>query len=52
MEPWTKHVNGALALLDYRGAEQLTNENGLQLIRSLRISVVSYEQHFKWRQSS
>ena len=41
MEPWTNHVKGALALLDYRGQEQLGKPIGLQLIRSLRTQVVS-----------
>ena len=35
-------MKGALALLDYRGQEQLGNPIGLQLIRSLRTQVVSF----------
>jgi hypothetical protein len=35
-------VKGALALLDYRGQEQLGNPIGLRLIRSLRTQVVSF----------
>lgn len=41
LEPWTNHVRGALALLDYRGTEQLKRIISLQLINGIRFQVVS-----------
>jgi hypothetical protein len=45
LDPWTNHVNGAMALLDYRGKSQLERQGGLQLISALRTSVVNFLNH-------
>lgn len=42
VDPWTNHVKGALALLDYRGVEQLERQESLALITLLRFQVVSF----------
>ena len=39
LEQWSKHMNGALALLDVRGSKQLKTRVGRQLITNLRTSV-------------
>jgi hypothetical protein len=41
VDPWTNHVKGALALLEYRGMEQLDRQESLALITMLRFQVVS-----------
>lgn len=38
---WTKHVRGALALLDVRGMKQLQNSVGRKLINGIRTSTVA-----------
>ena len=38
----TNHINGALALLDLRGKQQLQTHFGVQLINALRTQVVSH----------
>lgn len=41
MDPWTSHVKGALALLDYRGPSQLERSIGVQAISMIRLQIVS-----------
>lgn len=47
METWTRHINGALALLQFRGEEQLRTPIGYQLFIHLRIQVVSVSNSHK-----
>ncbi|KAJ5948180.1 hypothetical protein N7466_001195 [Penicillium verhagenii] len=37
---WTRHINGATALLEMRGPEQLKTETGLRLFMHLRYQIV------------
>jgi hypothetical protein len=39
LEQWSKHMNGALALLEVRGAKQLNTRIGRQLVTNLRTSI-------------
>lgn len=40
IDNWTNHINGAAALLELRGVEQLQEEQGLQLFLQLRYQIV------------
>lgn len=40
IESWTNHINGATALLEMRGTDQLKSETGLRLFLHLRYQVV------------
>jgi hypothetical protein len=37
---WTNHINGAMALLEMRGPDQLKTETGLRLFMHLRYQIV------------
>lgn len=37
---WTNHINGAMALLEMRGPDQLNTETGLRLFMHLRYQIV------------
>jgi hypothetical protein len=41
MDSWTKHINGATALLTLRGKKQLKSRIGHNLFTHLRTQVVS-----------
>lgn len=41
LDQWSKHVNGAMALLDIRGVAQLKTRVGRQLITNLRTSTIA-----------
>jgi hypothetical protein len=41
LEQWAKHMNGAQALLDVRGSQQLKTRVGRQLITNLRTSTIA-----------
>lgn len=41
LEQWSKHVHGAIALLDIRGSKQLKRRVGRQLITNLRTSTIA-----------
>ena len=41
MKAMTNHVMGALALLNARGPDQLSTPYGRQLMRTVRVQVVS-----------
>ncbi|KAJ5131358.1 uncharacterized protein N7515_007397 [Penicillium bovifimosum] len=41
IDSWTNHINGATALLDLRGVEQLKSDAGLRLFLHLRYQIVS-----------
>ncbi|PYI04189.1 C6 finger domain protein [Aspergillus sclerotiicarbonarius CBS 121057] len=40
IDNWTNHINGAAALLELRGVEQLQEEQGLQLFLQLRYQII------------
>ncbi|KAJ5774958.1 hypothetical protein N7457_009854 [Penicillium paradoxum] len=40
IDSWTNHINGAAALLDLRGTDQLKNDAGLRLFLHLRYQIV------------
>ncbi|CAG8234513.1 unnamed protein product [Penicillium salamii] len=40
IDSWTNHINGATALLDIRGTDQLKTETGLRLFLHLRYQVI------------
>ena len=41
LEQWSKHVHGAMALLDIRGGKQVKTQVGRQLITNLRTSTIA-----------
>ncbi|KXG46367.1 uncharacterized protein PGRI_052230 [Penicillium griseofulvum] len=45
IESWTNHINGATALLNIRGTEQLKTNAGLLLFLHLRYQIVSVINH-------
>ncbi|PYH96733.1 C6 finger domain protein [Aspergillus ellipticus CBS 707.79] len=40
IDNWTNHINGAAALLELRGVEQLQNEQGLKLFIQMRYQII------------
>lgn len=43
---WTNHINGAMALLEMRGPDQLNTETGLRLFMHLRYQIVRLSPQF------
>lgn len=41
IDRWMKHMEGAAKLIEFRGPEQLTRREGLDLFTQLRAQIVS-----------
>ncbi len=42
IDRWMKHMEGAAKLIEFRGSEQLTRREGLDMFSQLRAQIVSH----------
>lgn len=42
IDRWMKHIEGAAKLIEFRGSEQLSRLEGLELFTNLRAQIVSF----------
>lgn len=42
IDRWMKHMEGAAKLIEFRGPEQLTRREGLDMFTQLRAQIVSH----------